>query len=87
MRKRNMKLWELRPAPGLDTGNGPWKPWGDQVIGLIVRAETEAKARKFAREEAGGEDAYIWLDGKYSTCAELLPDGEPGIVITDFHAA
>ena len=69
-----MKLWELRakdPAP-------------DTVIAFVVRAEHATAARMLAREEAGGEGSFIWLDPKHSSCAELKPKGDAGIVLTEY---
>ena len=75
----------------------PVRRW--EGIGFVVRAETEAEARQFAHGKAGDENRgeFVqrkianthepWLDAKYSTCIELLPDGEAGVVIRDFNAA
>jgi hypothetical protein len=64
-----------------------------------VRAETKEDARKFAHEKAGDENRGMflgcktadmncpWLDEKYSTCDELMADGEAGVVLQDFNAA
>ena len=90
-----MKLWILRPVDGLADGNNPWDPWFDKCFGFVVRAETEADARQFAHEGAGEENygpsiftrtpatKSPWLDPAYSTCDELLSEGEAGIVIED----
>jgi hypothetical protein len=72
-----MYLWELRSIG---------TPMPDTVLGFIVRAETAAAARKLAREKAGDEGGYIWLNGEQSTCVELLPDGDPCVVMADFNA-
>lgn len=94
-----MKLWILRPINGLPPGDDPWEPWYDCAFGFIVRAETEQEAREFAQADAGDEekDTFLdnkksntktpWMEPKYSTCLELLPDGEPGVIMQDFHAA
>ena len=90
---KNMKLWLLRSIDGLQHNDNPWEPWFDKVFGFVVRAENEKDARKFAHEEAGAENegeflgekiantTSPWLDAKYSTCIELLPDGDAGIVL------
>ena len=94
-----MKLWILRPVKGLDKNDNPWEPWYDKVFGFVVRAETEDEARAFAHAEAGdenrGEFLYRktantnqpWMDAKYSTCTDLLPEGDAGVVMQDFAAA
>jgi hypothetical protein len=81
-----MKLWLLRPIEGLE--NNPWEPWYDKAFGFVVRAETEERAREIANESGGDEKPKnAWLDSTLSTCNELLPDGEEGLIIEDFHAA
>ena len=83
-----MKLWILLPIHR--DGFDPWEPWYDKAFGFVVRAETENEARQFANRNAGDEnwdDKTPWLDGKYSTCDELVPNGEAGVVLRDFNAA
>ena len=94
-----MKLWLLRPVENLPDNDNPWEPWYDKVFGFVVRAETEAEARDMAHADAGHENRgeflndkiadtkEPWKDGKYSTCVELLPAGQAGVVISDFAAA
>ena len=94
-----MKLWLLRPMEGLAKNDNPWEPWYDKAFGFVVRAETEEEARRFAQADAGDEKRGTflgektsdtntpWMDAKYSTCTELLPDGAPGVVMQDFAAA
>jgi hypothetical protein len=94
-----MKLWLLCPVVELDKNDNPWEPWYDKAFGFIVRAETEDEARELAHSSAGDENDgeflsvkiantdQPWKDAKYSTCTELLPDGEAGVVMQDFHAA
>ena len=89
-----MKLFELRPIENLKDGDNPWEPWYDKSFGFIVRAYTEAEARKIANENAGDENRVEfyktantktpWLYGKYSTCIELRGDGEVGMIMRDF---
>jgi hypothetical protein len=87
-----MKLWLLRPVPE----DSLWKPWYDKSFGFVVRAETESHARKIAEENAGDENRQLgdantercaWLNATHSTCVELTPDGEPGLIIVDFASA
>ena len=94
-----MKIFELRPVENLKDGDNPWEPWYDKSFGFIVRAETEAEARKIANENAGYENRgeflsnktsntkTPWLDEKYSTCIELTGDGEAGVIMEDFARA
>ena len=94
-----MKLWILRPRGGLNKDDNPWEPWFDKAFGFVVRAPTEVDARRLASMRAGNEcqrviDCYAgfapvpaWTDPKYSTCAELLPDGEAEIIMRDFAGA
>lgn len=92
-----MKLWILRPVEDRPLSDDPWEPWYDKCFGFIVRCETEDGARRYAHASAGDENSRLtrnaieklspWLDPKYSTCVELTQDGEPGLVMQDFHAA
>ncbi|GAG23345.1 unnamed protein product [marine sediment metagenome] len=94
-----MKIFELRPVEDLKDNDNPWEPWYDKSFGFIVRAETEAEARKHADENAGDENRAEflntktantknpWLDEKYSTCVELNGDGEAGMIMQDFARA
>ena len=94
-----MKIFELRPVENLKNNDNPWEPWFDKSFGFIVKAETEAEARKYAGENAGGENrgeflstktantTNPWIDEKYSTCVELNGDGEAGMIMQDFARA
>lgn len=85
-----MKLWLLKPCEGLPSNYNPWEPWYDKAFGFVVRADTEATARQIADNNSGDEGTpYVspWLDANYSTCVELLPDGEAGLILQDYHAA
>ena len=90
-----MKLWILKPV---NSEEGFWDPWYDKAFGFVVRAETQAEARDVAQANGWGEihDHYgeegqvtrpAWTDCKHSTCEELLPDGEPGLIMKDTHSA
>ena len=81
-----MKLWLLSPKQE----EGPWNPWYDKCFGFVIRAEDEASARALAHANAGDENrrgGSPWLDESQSSCEELLPDGEAGMILQDFHAA
>ena len=94
-----MKIFELRPVENLKDNDNPWEPWYDKSFGFIVRAENEAEARKIANENAGDENRgeflnsktantkTPWLDEKYSTCIELVGDGDAGMIMQDFARA
>jgi hypothetical protein len=81
-----MKLWIVKAVEGAD----PWEPWYDKAFGFVVRADTETRARELAQASGGCEimgNANAWTDRRFSTCEELLPAGEEGILIQDYHAA
>ena len=87
-----MKLWLLRPHAHIAVRgykNSPWDPWYDKCFGLVIRAETEDAARQlaFASEFDEGWGKRAWLDKEQSICEELLPEGEPEIIIEDTHYA
>jgi hypothetical protein len=94
-----MKLWILRPIDGLEKNDNPWNPWYDRAFGFVVRANTEEEARALAHANAGDENRgefmvnktanteTPWLDAKYSTCIELLPEGDAEVVMKDFASA
>lgn len=96
-----MKLWLLAPRGDLSDDNNPWKPWYDKVFGFLVCAETAEEARQVANENAGDEtvawdnvakkytrdDLTPWLNSRFSTCVELLPEGEPRVILRDFRSA
>lgn len=80
-----MKLWLLKPQDDLPAGN-PWDPWYDKCFGLVIRAETERKARNIAQREHGLPDS-AWTNPKWSSCVELTAAGEVGVILYDNHNA
>lgn len=84
-----MKLFILRPAGNLPETDSPWVPWYDKSFGFVIRAETEERAREIADSNAEDENRHKkpWLDAKYSTCVELLPDGREELVMLDLASA
>lgn len=89
-----MKLWILRPVESLSDSESPWEPWYDKAFGFVVLAADEKEARRLADKEAGDENRdndcntiHPWLESKYSTCIELLVEGEPRVIIRDFASA
>jgi hypothetical protein len=83
-----MNLWHIKRTDECDY---------DQTWSAVVRAETVEAAReimahgKFTLRGSGGfESTYHglegpepWLDAARSTCEELAPEGEPGVIIWD----
>jgi hypothetical protein len=94
-----MRLWFLCPrADVLTRPAHPWTPTFDKVMGVVVRAEDEARARKLAQGQAGDEGlgiyvrfglpedevtADVWLDPEWTNCEDLAPDGEAGVILVD----
>lgn len=82
-----MKLWLLRPVDGLEDNDDPWNPWYDRSFGFVVRAETEEKARALAHDAGGQENGETterpWMDAKYTSCVELLPEGPAEVIMAD----
>ncbi len=76
-----MKLYLLRPNPWYAQGQATKK----QVApGFVIRADNALRAREIADKETGNlYEPLTWLDETYSTCVELNPDGQEGI-INDF---
>ena len=73
-----MKLWLLTRFSD--------KPVYDVCDGFVVRATDEKAAREFAAGHCGDEGADTWRLSEQSSCIELSPNGDPGIVIQDFNA-
>ena len=94
---RSMRLWILRAREELPESDNPWEPWYDKAVAFVVRAATEKEARRLANDSGGDEtgpvrnDEYrmggdLWLDPKYSTCAELAGAGEPEMIVGEYHS-
>lgn len=86
-----MKLWHLLPIKDLPEEDNPWHSQYDKCFGMVVRAETETKAREIANEHAGcechcwDEVIFPWLDERYTTCVELNRGGKEELVIRDYY--
>lgn len=80
-------LYLLTPINILNPNKDPWEPWYNKAFGFVVRANTEKEARKLASKECGEEKTEAWLNPEYSTCVELLQEGESMIILRDFAAA
>jgi hypothetical protein len=81
-----MKLWHLQPKCGLLNTNPA------AVHDFVIRAHTERDARIEAHFQAGPEagsreermynrHSRLWLDRERTTCTELTPDGDFGVVV------
>jgi hypothetical protein len=83
-----MRLWLLQPK---EPGKGPWAGY-DVAEGFVIRAETEAQARRMAQEHGGDECSWwparhpTWLNEELTTCTPLAEDGEAGVILRDFSA-
>lgn len=83
-----MKLWLLRALDNLPRDRDPWREAHGRVFGFVIRAETEEEARQIASWHRGAEDRSRWMDDpsvwqnpKLTTCTELMPDGDAGLVM------
>ncbi len=81
-----MKLWLLRPREDLPRDSNPWIPEWNNTFGFVIRAESEEQARALAITGYGWGNKEYFLDPALTTCVELSSDGEPGIIMEDFHA-
>ena len=82
----DMKLWILEPVERKDAPEGidwPWDPWFDKTFQFVIRAASEKEARHIAKVNAG----EIWLNPKLTTCTELTPEGEVGVICEDVREA
>lgn len=82
-----MKLWILRARDEeLPANDNPWCAEFDMNYSMVIRAETENRARQLAHEQTGHEndDGEPWLDPKYTTCQELTADGGEEVVCVDY---
>ena len=77
-----MKLWLLTKVDGDDS----WKQPYEKNHGFVIRALTEARARRLAQASAGDEGVDAWT-AEHSTCVELTTKGRETIVLTDFWSA
>lgn len=73
-----MKLWILKRV---DMTFGDY----DAYYGFVIRAESEEIAREMASKEERDRPGF-WKNPALSICEELLPEGEGGILLDDFHA-
>lgn len=75
-----MKLWVLK---AINDGDGiPEFTW-DSCFGMVIREETEQKAREYAACCSLFEGRDVWLDSNKTTCDLLSVDGEPDCILED----
>jgi hypothetical protein len=79
-------LYLLRPRKDLPLNANPWEPWYDKCFGMVVRADSEAKARSLAMTTDCEEGETAWT-AEFSTCEVLDHDGAPEVIIKDEHRA
>ena len=75
-------LWILRP---LDSGSHPWRPFYDKMFGVVVRAKTELNAREVAAANSEDEGGNVWRNEKLTSCIQLNPDAEDGVILKDVY--
>ncbi len=91
-----MKLWLLKARDEeLPDDDNPWVPRHDKTFGVVVRAKTEKRARKYAQSAAkdeknatrSGNNVPIcstpWIEKKYASCVELTGAGEGEVILID----
>ena len=73
-------------------------PFWDEKAGFVIRAESARRAREIADSKGGDENyeysevtdemerIYPWKDRRMSSCKEITPEGEEGIILIDFRA-
>lgn len=82
-----MKLWILKArGEELPPDDNPWDAEFDMNYCLVLRAETEERARRLAQDKSQHESdtGKPWLDVKYTTCHELAATGDEEVICVDF---
>ena len=51
------------------------------MLSIIVRANTEERARQLTSSRAYGEGKEIWLDANKTSCHELLTEGIEEVIL------
>lgn len=75
----DVKLWLLERLPSE-------KVWYEEMIGMVIAAETAGEARLLAASECGDEGEEAWMNPTRTTCEELIPGSDARVVLTDFKA-
>jgi hypothetical protein len=52
----------------------------ETALAYVIRARDETEARLFALSEGGAD----WYSPHVTTCEELTPEGEMGVIICDY---
>ncbi len=73
-RRIRMKLWIIKR----------FETHGyDEIFGFVIRAEDETAARQLAANAKAFESPSVWLESKYSSCEELLSEGDESVIMRD----
>jgi hypothetical protein len=75
-----MKLYILTPVK-------EWQPWYDCCFGMVVRADSEDRARDIASKSACAEGGAVWTNKEITACTELKQDGHEDLIIRDVWSA
>lgn len=60
-------------------------PAFDTILGQVICAESEEKARKIASRHHAEEGRIAWLDPDYSSCEELNPETlQERVILRDY---
>lgn len=86
------KLYVIRPVDfdadhSAVPKDSPWSPWYDKAFKFVVRAPSQAEARRLAANNCGDEGPGVWLDSRATRCDRLKRKGEVEIVCRDFATA
>ena len=87
-----MKLFLIKPKEETDARGNTidpiyWRPWYDKCFGMVIRAENEQSARKWASEDSETEGPEGWLDPECSDCIELPISGDAETILKDIWRA
>lgn len=81
---KKLFLLSARGVPGEFRYLAPWENRLDVVFSIVVRAETEQRAREIAQEGGGDERCNDvpapWLMPEYTSCEEISFDGDECLI-------
>ena len=86
----NSKIWHIRRRDDLPKTDDPWQHKYDTVVGMIIHAETEEDARRYAynasQAELMHEEALhnAWLDAHLTVCVEVPERETDRVLLIDF---
>jgi len=72
-----MKLWLLKLLQAYEVDPGIY----DAKIAFVIRAESDWAAREIAEDEGFGTQPGDWLNPLLTSCVELLPEGDEGVIL------